>query len=99
MKTLLKLGALGAVAAGAVVLVKRYDLVNRGVALANAGIDTASEKADAFVGTVVGKVDNLLTKYEESLISTPEEKKPPVDDLLHEDAYLRETTMGYGDVR
>lgn len=67
MKTVLKLGAIGAVAATAAVLVKRYDLVNRGVALVNTGAEIVAAKAEGFVVKAVGITDDLLTRVAEKL--------------------------------
>jgi hypothetical protein len=104
MKTVLKLGALGAAAAGAVVLVKRYDLVNRGVALANTAVDVAAAKAEGFVAKAVGITDDLLTRVAEKLEEEQRATNAAADDSTGDSEASTEfrtpgpSKMGYGDV-
>lgn len=104
MKTALKLGALIAAGAAGVALAKKYNLVERGTALANEGATLASEKAEVAVTKVVGLVDDLLTRFEEAMNAAED---PTVEDpdvtAAASGGYSRDaagsTPMGYGDVR
>lgn len=65
MRTLLRLGVLGAVAATAVVLVRKHDLLTKGAAVANVALQTASTKVEEFFGKAVCVANEALTNLTE----------------------------------
>lgn len=91
MRALFKLGVVGAVAATTVVLVRKYDLINRGAELANRSVEAAAVKAEEFFAKAIGLTDELLTQFADD--GSEDEKE-------NAEAYKRgdgETSYHYGD--
>jgi hypothetical protein len=109
MRTISKLTIFVAAAAATAAVVRRYDLVNKGTALAEQGAEKASAGATWLTGKAVEFVNPLLTKFaEHNLASDPTEEEALVEKLQRERdetaaQYRRGNggtePMGYGDVR
>jgi hypothetical protein len=110
MRTISKLTIFVAAAAATAAVVRRYDLLNKGTALAEQGAEMAYAGATWVTGKVVDFVNPFLTEFadKDDLASDPTEEEALVEKLRRERnetaaEYRRSSgdtgPMGYGDVR
>ena len=99
MNFLAKVAVVTAVAAAGVVAVRRLDLVNKGAALAEAGVDKAATGAEQLVAKAAEVMDNLLTKFDQANDPTEDPADSGVEPKVE---YTRgsagSSTIGRGDV-
>lgn len=104
MKTVSKLAVLTAAAAAAVAVVRKYDLVNKGAALAEQGVEKAAVRAEWLTAKATELGEKFLDQFAEEgdLASDQTEDDPTADDEATA-AFRRSTggttPTGPGDVR
>lgn len=82
MKTLSKLTVVAAVAAATVAVVRRFDLMNKGAALAEQGADKAAAGAEWLTVKAVDLASKVLDRFvdEDDSASDPTGNDPTADD-------------------
>lgn len=99
MKLISKLAVAAATVAVATAAVRRYDLLNKGAALFEQGVEKAAEGAEWLTAKAVEVTDDLLTRYDNFVNeaeAAADEPAPEVDDVFIDE---RGGTPTYGDVR
>jgi hypothetical protein len=84
VKTLTKLTVLAAAGTAAVVAVRRFDLLNKGAALVEQGVEKAAEGAEWLTAKAVEVTDKLLTDFadQDDLASDPTTEADDDADLI-----------------
>lgn len=105
MRMFTKLGAMVAIAAATATVIRRYDLLNKGTALAKQGVAKANTAAEHFTLKAVGFTDQLLTKFDEATKAKEEQANESEEDGPQETTVTagysgyNSGTMGRGDAR
>jgi hypothetical protein len=96
MRMFTKLGAMVAIATATATVIRRYDLLNKGTALAKQGVAKANTAAEHFTLKAVGFTDQLLTKFDEATKAKEEQAKEEAKGAEGDGPQETTVTAGYG---